>query len=165
MHNSAEYHYNLNEEKFSTVKDLFEKIKKNLKNFDIVIHAAAVSDFELNSKINKKIKSNKELHLELAPTTKILENLKKLNRKIFLVGFKAEYNFSKNELVKSAYSLLKSSDSDLIVANDVGKENMGFDADTNEVFIVDRKKKVEHIKLSDKRIVADRLLDNITKKL
>ena len=164
-HNSAESRYNLNEEKFSTVKDLFEKIKKNLKNFDIVIHAAAVSDFELNNKINKKIKSSKELHLELAPTTKILENLKKLNKKIFLVGFKAEYNFSKNNLVKSAYSLLKSSNSDLIVANDVGKENAGFDVDTNEVFIVDKNKKVEHIKLSDKRIVADGLLDNIIKKL
>ena len=164
-HNSAESHYNLNEEKFSTVKDLFGKIKKNIKNFDIVIHAAAVSDFELNNKINKKIKSNKELHLELAPTAKILENLKKLNKKIFLVGFKAEYNFSKNELVKSAYSLLKSSNADLIVANDVGKGNAGFDVDTNEVFIVDKNKKVEHIKLSDKRIVADGLLDNIIKKL
>ena len=164
-HNSAESRYNLNEEKFSTVNDLFNKIKKNLKDFDIVIHAAAVSDFEINNKINKKIKSDKELHLELAPTTKILENLKKLNKKIFLVGFKAEYNFSKNELVESAYKLLKSSDSDLIVANDVGKKNVGFDVDTNEVFIVDGKKKVEHIKLSDKRIVADRLLDNITKKL
>ncbi|MEK6946372.1 MAG: bifunctional phosphopantothenoylcysteine decarboxylase/phosphopantothenate--cysteine ligase CoaBC, partial [Nanoarchaeota archaeon] len=143
-HNSAESRYNLNEEKFSTVNDLFNKIKKNLKNFDIVIHAAAVSDFEINNKADKKIKSDKELHLELAPTTKILENLKKLNKKIFLVGFKAEYNFSKNELVESAYKLLKSSDSDLIVANDVGKKNAGFDVDTNEVFIVDGKKKVEH---------------------
>ena len=155
----------LNEEKFFTVNNLFNKIKKNLKNFDIVIHAAAVSDFEVNNKINKKIKSNKELHLELAPTAKILKNLKKLNKKIFLVGFKADYNFSKNKLIKSAYSLLKSSDSDLIVANDVGKENVGFDVDTNEVFIVDKNRKVEHIKLSDKRVVADRLLDNIIKKL
>ncbi len=164
-HNSAESRYNLNEEKFSTVNDLFNKIKKNLKDFDIVIHAAAVSDFEINNKINKKIKSDKELHLELAPTTKILENLKKLNKKIFLVGFKAEYNFSKNELVESAYKLLKSSDSDLIVANDVGKKNVGFDVDTNEVFIVDGKKKVEHIELSDKRIVADRLLDRVIKNI
>ena len=163
-HNSAEPYYNLNDKKFSTVKDLFGKIKNNIKNYDIIIHAAAVSDFEV-SKEKRKIKSGRDLHLELTPTTKILEKIKKLKKKIFLVGFKAEYNFSKNKLVKSAYNLLKSSNSDLIVANDVGRENAGFDVDTNEVFIVDAKRKVEHIELSDKRVVADRLLDKIIKRL
>ena len=83
-HNSAESRYNLNEEKFSTVDDLFRKIKKNVKNYDIIIHAAAVSDFEVDKKENNKIKSSRKLHLELTPTTKILENLKKLNKKIKL---------------------------------------------------------------------------------
>src|SRR3989344_711906 len=164
-HNSAESHYNLNEEKFSTVKDLSGKIRKNLKNFHIAIHAAAVSDFEVNNKTDKKIKSNKELHLELTPTTKILENIKKLNKKIFLVGFKAEVGLNEKELVDSAYNLLKSAGADLIVANDVGKKNVGFDVDTNEVFIVDKKKKVNHIGLSDKRVVADRVLDSIADKI
>ena len=164
-HNSAEPHYNINEEKFTTVNNLFNKIKNNIKNFDIIIHAAAVSDFEVNNRKGKKIKSHEELHLELTPTTKILENLKKLNKKIFLIGFKAEYHFLKDELINSAYNILKSADADLIVANDVGKENVGFDVDTNEVFVVDKNKKVEHIQLSDKRVVADRLLDLIVKKL
>jgi len=164
-HNSVEPHYNIQEEKFATVNDLFKKIKKNIRNFDIVVHAAAVSDFEVNNKENKKIKSHLELHLELTPTTKILENLKKLNKKIFLVGFKAEYNFSKNKLIDSAYNLLKSADADIIVANDVGKKQRGFDVDTNEVIVVDGNKKVEHIKLNDKRVVADRVLDLIVKKL
>ena len=84
---------------------------------------------------------------------------------MFLVGFKAEYNFSKDELVSSAYNILKSSEADLIVANDVGKENAGFDVDTNEIFIVDKNRKVEHIELSGKRVVADRLLDLIVKKI
>jgi len=162
---SADSQYNLNEEKFSTVRDLFKKIRNNIKSYDIIIHAAAVSNFEAGKKENKKIKSGRELHLELTPTTKILENLKKFNKRLFLVGFKAEYNLSKNELVKSAYNLLKSSNADLIVANDVWGKNTGFDVDTNEVFIVDKNKKVIHIELSDKRIVADRLLDNIIKKL
>ena len=163
-HNSVEPSYNIQEEKFTTVNDLFQKIKNNIKNFDVVIHAAAVSDFEVNRE-NKKIKSNQELHLELAPTTKILENLKKLNKKIFLVGFKAEYKLNNKYLIESAYNLLKSANADLIIANDVGKEQRGFDVDTNEVFVVDKNKKVEHVKLSDKRIVADRILDNLVKKL
>jgi len=164
-HNSVEPNYNIKEEKFTTVKDLFNKIKKYLKTADIIIHAAAVSDFELESRSKKKIKSNKELHLELTPTTKILENLKKMNKNIFLVGFKAEVNLSETELINSAYSLLKSADADLIVANDVGKKNVGFDVDTNEVFVVDKNRKVEHVKLADKRVVADKLLDIIIKKL
>jgi len=95
-HISVELHYNIQEEKFTTVNDLFNKIRKNIKNFEIVIHAAAVSDFELNNKSDKKIKSHQELHLELTPTTKILENLKKLNKKIFLVGFLISRNSSFN---------------------------------------------------------------------
>ena len=164
-HNSEEPNYNLQEEKFTTVNDLFSKIKKYLKNMDIVIHAAAVSDFELNSKSNEKIKSDNDLHLELAPTTKILERLKSLNKKIFLVGFKAEHKVSQKELAESAYSLLKSADADLIVANDVGRANRGFDVDTNEVFVVDRKRKVQHIRLADKKTVADEILEIISQKI
>ncbi len=163
-HNSAEPNYNMQEEKFTTANDLFIKIKKYLKNMDIVIHAAAVSDFELNSKSDEKIKSNNGLHLELTPTTKILERLKSLNKKIFLVGFKAEYKVSQKELMESAYSLLKSADADLIVANDVGRANMGFYVDTNEVFVVDRKRKVQHIRLADKKTVADKILEIIAQK-
>ncbi|MBI1935588.1 bifunctional phosphopantothenoylcysteine decarboxylase/phosphopantothenate--cysteine ligase CoaBC [Candidatus Woesearchaeota archaeon] len=160
-YSSVEPNYDINEEKFTTVNDLFDKIKKNIKDMDIMIHCAAVSDFEVNEKKGEKIKSSSELHLELSPTTKIFEHLKKLNKKIFLVGFKAEYKFSKDKLINSAFNLLKSADADLVVANDVGRKNAGFEVDTNEVFVVDRKKKVEHIKLADKRIVGDRLLDII----
>ena len=158
-HNSVEPNYNLKEEKFTTVNDLYNKIKKNIKNIDIAIHSAAVSDFTIYKKNNKKIKSNKELHLELYPTTKIFEKLKKLNKEMFLVGFKAEHSVSENKLIGSAYEILKKADADLIVANDVGKKGRGFDVDTNEVFVVDKNRNIKHIKLADKRIVADKLLD------
>ena len=163
--NSVEPNYNLTEEKFTSVNDLHNKIKKYVKKSDIVIHSAAVSDFTINNKTNAKIKSSKKLHLELAPTAKIFEKLKKMNEKIFLVGFKAEYNTSEKALIDSAYDILIKADANLVVANDVGKEGRGFDVDTNEVFIVDKNKNVEHIELADKRVVADRILDAIIKKL
>ncbi len=50
---------------------------------------------------------------------------------------------------------------DLIVANDVSKENRGFNVDTNEVWIVNPKRKVEHIALTTKREIAGRLLDAV----
>ena len=164
-YNSIESNYNIMEEKFTTVNNLYNKIKKNIKNIDIVVHSAAVSDFTINNKKNAKIKSNKELHLELTPSTKIFEKLKKLNKKIFLVGFKAEHNVSDKKLIDSAYDILKKANADLVVANDVGKKGRGFDVDTNEVFAVDKNKNVKHIELADKRIVADKVLDMIVNKI
>ncbi|MBI2660937.1 hypothetical protein HYX09_01575 [Candidatus Woesearchaeota archaeon] len=157
--NSIEPGYNIEEERFSTVDDLFNKIKNKIRDFDIVIHCAAVSDFAVESRYDKKIRSDQKLHLELAPTTKIFEKLKKLNNKIFLVGFKAECNVSGKILADRAYGLLKNADADLVVANDVGRKNAGFNAEKNEVIVVDRNRKSEHIGLADKRVVADRILD------
>ncbi|MDP3765814.1 MAG: bifunctional phosphopantothenoylcysteine decarboxylase/phosphopantothenate--cysteine ligase CoaBC [Nanoarchaeota archaeon] len=164
-HNSIEPNYNISEEKFTTVNDLHNKIKKNIKNADIVIHSAAVSDFTINNKHNAKIKSDKELNLELTPATKIFEKLKGLNKKIFLVGFKAEHSVSEKKLVGSAYEILKKANADLVVANDIGKKGRGFDVDTNEVFVIDKNKSIEHVELSDKKVIADRLLDIIIKKI
>ena len=163
-HNSIEPNHNIKEEKFTSVSDLYSRIKKNIKNFDIAVHSAAVSDFAIGNKKNTKIKSGKELHLELMPTTKIFERLKKLNKKIFLVGFKAEHDIPGKKLIESAYNLLKSANADLVVANDVGKANRGFDVDTNEIIYVDRKRSIVHIRLADKRIVADKILDVIAEK-
>ncbi|MBI2541557.1 bifunctional phosphopantothenoylcysteine decarboxylase/phosphopantothenate--cysteine ligase CoaBC [Candidatus Woesearchaeota archaeon] len=162
--NSVEPCYSLKEQKFTTVDDLHKKIKKAIKGIDIVVHSAAVSDFTVN-KHDSKIKSGKELKLELAPAAKIFERLKKLNKKAFLVGFKAEHNVSIKKLVNSAYNILRKADADLVVANDVGKKMRGFDVETNEVFVVDRYKNVQHIKLAGKRVVADKILDAIVNNL
>ena len=130
---------------------------------DIMIHAAAVSDFAINNKFNNKIKSNKNLHLEFTPTTKIFERIKEIKSNILLVGFKAECNISDNALIDRSYELLKNADADFVVANDVGKKNRGFDTETNEVFIVDKNKKVKHLELDDKRVIGNKILDEIQK--
>jgi len=164
-HSSIEPNYNIKEEKFTTVSDLFGKIKNKVRDFDIIVHAAAVSDFTISNRYGTKVKSSDGLNLELAPATKIFEKLKKINEKMFLVGFKAEFKVSKNELITRAFSLLKSAGADLVIANDVGIEGRGFDVETNEVFIVDKAKKVEHIGLNDKRVVADKIIESIASRI
>jgi len=159
--NSVEPQHHFKDIKIYSVKDLFDAIKKNLKGVDVMIHAAAVSDFTINNKSNNKIKSNENLHLELTPTTKIFENIKRIKKNILLIGFKAEYNVSKEILVDQAYDLLKSANANIVVANDVGKKGSGFDTETNEVYIVDKNKKIKHLKLADKRIIGNRILDEI----
>ncbi|MBW2975217.1 bifunctional phosphopantothenoylcysteine decarboxylase/phosphopantothenate--cysteine ligase CoaBC [Candidatus Woesearchaeota archaeon] len=160
----------------SSVDEMLDQIKKTLNKSHAMIHAAAVSDFKLDENSmsnklikNKKIKSreNKSLSLRLKPTIKIINEIKKENKKIKLVGFKAEYNVSREELLKSAHSLLKDSNADFIVANDVGKGVFG--SENNDVYIVgksDKKKgkkindKTTHIKGS-KRDIANKILDLI----
>jgi phosphopantothenoylcysteine decarboxylase / phosphopantothenate---cysteine ligase len=163
--NSIEPTYHFKDIKITTVNDLFQEIKKNIKKNGIMIHSAAVSDFTINNRHNAKIKSSENLHLELTPTTKIFEKIKKINKNVILIGFKAEYNVSNKILVDRAYDLLKSSDAELVVANDVGKEKRGFDAETNEVYIINKNKKIKHLKLSHKRIIGNSILDGIKKLL
>ena len=159
--NAVEPQYHFNDIKIYSVRDLFSAIKKNIKNQDVMIHAAAVSDFTINNKADNKIKSNENLYLELTPTTKIFENIKKIKENILLIGFKAEYNVSKKILVDRAYQLLKDANADFVVANDVGKKDRGFDTETNEVFVVDKNKRVKHLKLADKRVIGCEILDEI----
>ena len=146
---------NVKDIEINSVNDLFNEIKKNINKNDIIIHAAAVSDFSVDRK-NKKIKSDKGLLLKLKPTKKIIDEIKKINNKIKLIGFKAEYKVSKKKLIKSARSLLKKAKVDFIVANDVSKNVFG--SENNDVFIVG--KKVKHVKGS-KREIAEKILDLI----
>lgn len=146
--------------KISSVNELFNEIRKNINKNDIIIHAAAVSDFSMDRKFNKKIKSidKKTLIIKLKKTKKIINEIKKINKKIKLVGFKAEYKVSKNELTDSAYSLLKRADADFIVANDVSKGVFG--SEHNEVYVVGKGKKIEHL-TGGKREIANRILELI----
>jgi len=60
---------------------------------------------------------------------------------------------------------LKTSNADLIVANDVGREGVGFQTDTNEVFIISRDKKAIRIPLTSKKDIAKKLVNMILEKI
>jgi phosphopantothenoylcysteine decarboxylase/phosphopantothenate--cysteine ligase len=149
---SIEPSYGFKDVKIKGVGDLYGEIKKNVKKNDIIIHAAAVSDFSVD-KINKKISSGKKISLKLKPTIKIIDEIKKINKKIKLVGFKAESKISKKELISRAFNKLKESKADLMVANDISKGVFG--SEKNDVLIVDKKKKVISIKGSKKKIASE----------
>ena len=122
-----------------------------------MIHTAAVADYTLKEK-QGKIESGKSFSLKLTPTAKILDQVKKWNKKIFLVGFKAEYGVPEKQLVESAFKKLKESKADLIVANDLKKKTGGIGHNSNEVYVVDRAKKVRHFGLMHKKDIANKIL-------
>ena len=75
------------------------------------------------------------LRLELEPTPDILRELGARKGERFLVGFAAETH----DLREHAQAKLAAKGVDLIVANDVSRTDIGFDAAENEVVLLDRK--------------------------
>jgi len=137
------------------------------KKYDVVIAVAAASDWTVEKPYPYKVSTHKldSLDLKLKPTRKIIYHVKRASPKTFLVAFRAEYKLSKKGLIESAYKKLLQANADLIVVNDVGKKGVGFGTETNEVFIVDRKKKVVHVPLAPKREVARKILDAVNEKI
>ena len=113
-------------------------IKKELKKkVDICIHAAAVSDYKLKKPGRKKISSQlRSLKLELIPTQKIIHLIKRLNPKLFLVGFKLESKITKAAAKRKSQALFQKSKCDLVVANSLqGQKYSGYILDKSNAFL------------------------------
>lgn len=151
-----------------STEDMLEAVINELKTrkYDTAILSAAAADYgPVERKKEKTPSGREEWVIALKPLPKIVENVKTVDPDILLVGFKAEYNISDEELVNRAYDRMIGAGMDLIVANDVARTNVGFGTDTNEVFIVDREKKVNHITISLKYDIAEKLLTIIKQRI
>lgn len=146
-----------------TSSEMNEAILSLVSDFDIFISTAAVSDFEFKQKDDIKIDSNSSLFLNLKPTTKIIRQVKKINPDIFLVGFKAEFNISKDDIISCARKQMEQAGTDLVIANDISKNECHFGSDNNEVLIVDED--VLSVPLASKREIAKIIFDVISKKI
>ena len=146
-----------------TSSEMNEVILSLISDYDVFISTAAVSDFEFKKKDDKKINSESSLSLNLKPTTKIIRQVKKINPDIFLVGFKAEFNISKDEMICCARKQIEQAGTDLVIANDISKSDCHFGSDNNEVLIVDDE--VISVPLKSKREIAKIIFDVISKKM
>ena len=155
--NSIKPRYAIQEEQFVTTEDLYELVKKNILNFDVIFHVAAVSDFKTEKQSSGKISSDKSINLTLVPQIKISDQIKKLNPSVKFIAFKAEYNLTEKELIKAAEKKLRESSADAIIANDVSRKDSGFEADFNEVLVVN-KQGVHKVSYASKREVARRVV-------
>ncbi|OKP82697.1 bifunctional phosphopantothenoylcysteine decarboxylase/phosphopantothenate--cysteine ligase CoaBC [Paenibacillus sp. P32E] len=120
--------------KVESAAEMYDAVVSRWKDCDLLIKAAAVSDYRPRQSADSKIKKSGEtLTLELVKTTDILESLGKTKDKQFLIGFAAETGnaelYAKDKLVRKNL--------DLIVANDVAAEGAGFGTDTNIVAVYD----------------------------
>ena len=152
-----------------TTEQMHKAVASELKSkkYNIVIATAAAADWKPEKPFQRKVptRTTPELTLKLKPTQKIIKMVKKISPNAFLVPFRAEHGLSDKELVERAFELIKEVGADLVAVNDVGRKGVGFDVDTNEIYIVDRNKTVIHVPLTTKREVAKRLFDVIKERI
>ena len=141
-----------------TGKELHQAILNDYNNSDIVIMAAAVSDYKPIEFSEKKIKKdNNKLNIRFEKTTDILFELGQNKKNQILVGFALENN---NEL-SHAKNKLEKKNLDLIVLNSLSDEGAGFGYDTNKITVVDCSGNVTPYKLKKKNEVADDVFKHI----
>src|ERR671916_709758 len=146
----------------NTAEEMYKVVVSELssKRHDIAVMAAAVADFAPAKRSDKKIDTKLgKMELSLVATRKIIDEVKNNSKDTFLVAFKADYCVSESVLIEKAYRKLKECDADIIVANDLGRKGSEPGSDKNEVFIVDRDKKIVHLPPESKAQVARRLLE------
>lgn len=146
-----------------STEDFIKTVKDELayNSYDFFISAAAISDYKPVECIEGKISSDnvQSLQVNMMLTPKIIDVARRKDYNLFILGFKAETNVSKSELINRAYERLKKSEIDMIVANDIGRDDIGFASKDNEVFIIDKLKHITHVEKNTKRYIASKIID------
>ena len=146
----------------SSAEEMRIAVAREASAASVFMAAAAVSDYRpQDSSLTKLKKSAAEMELKLERTTDILAEVAQLRTNgQLLIGFAAETN----DLLAHARTKLISKGLDAIVANDVSREDAGFDSENNAVVILfrDATEPVE-LPLMPKLETAHRILDEIVK--
>jgi phosphopantothenoylcysteine decarboxylase / phosphopantothenate---cysteine ligase len=140
-------------------EEMYSAVKSHFANADVLIMSAAVSDFVPSVVSPDKIKrKDQEMVIRFKPSVDILKEMGKRKREKILVGFSLE---TEDEIKNSKRKLIEKN-LDLIVVNNPNVPGAGFEVDTNQVILIDKKGKVEKLPLLSKKEVAEKVLDKVT---
>lgn len=118
--------------------EMREAVVKELRDspYDVIVSAAAAQDFVVDQPSDQKLRHIKPVDLRLVPAPRVLDDARELAPNAFIVMFKAEYRVTDEKLLEAAREKLSLHRLDMVVANDVSREGVGFGADTSEVIIL-----------------------------
>lgn len=143
-----------------TAEEMFRSVKKNIKEADVLIMAAAVADYRPHTMLREKSGKKGNVNLHLVSTTDILSTISSCRKKPFMVGFAAETDDYKE---RARTKMIKKS-MDMVVFNNVSLSGSGFDTDTNIITLIDRDSERDYPKMT-KDEVASVILDKISDRL
>ena len=144
--------------------EMQEEVSRYYGKSDITIMAAAVSDIVPVEKYNYKLKKNDDIisKLKFKENINILRFLaEKKKKKQYLVGFSAE----SGENIAGTIEKIENTGIDMIILNDISREDIGFESDFNEVWIITSERQTEKIARNKKRIISRKIWDSIIKKM
>ena len=132
--------------------EMLDKATKLAHEADIFISAAAVADYYIAEAENQKIKKKADkITLNLSKTPDIVSMVKKNNPNIFVLGFAAETQ----QVEQYAREKLTKKNLDVIIANDVSRQDIGFNSDDNEALWIDKKSTHQFSKRNKAQLARD----------
>ncbi len=155
--------YGVDTVRVESALEMLDELKKALNQAQeaTLIMAAAVADFRVKKPSQSKIKKQKNkkgmlLELEENPdlTVEIHRYAREIGVPLRVVGFAAETD----HLIENASKKVESKQLEFIVANDVSREDIGFDSDYNEVTIIYKSGKSEKLSKMSKESIAYEIL-------
>ncbi|HEV2092784.1 MAG TPA: bifunctional phosphopantothenoylcysteine decarboxylase/phosphopantothenate--cysteine ligase CoaBC [Rubrobacter sp.] len=140
-----------------TVEELRDEVLREAGGADVLVMAAAVSDFTPAAPSREKIRRSSGVRsVELAPTPDVLRAVREQNPELFMVGFAATHG----DPASDAREKLEKKDADVVVGNDISREGVGFGAEENEVHVVTRSGE-RFVPRATKAEVAGEILDEV----
>lgn len=140
--------------------EMHNAVIQHLNSSDIFIACAAVADYKpVTSAKNKIKKQSTHLNIEMERNPDILADVCQLANRPLCVGFAAETE----NLIENAKQKLTNKKADIIIANQVGKDQdkpLGFNTDSNHVFFIDHNQTID-LGFNDKNILAQQLIKHI----
>lgn len=146
------------------VAELKAALDQELKNADVLIMAAAVSDYRVAKVSTHKLKKHdfkNGLQLELVENPDILATLDRPDRLKYVVGFAAETD----DLLENATGKMQRKGLNMVVANDVGNPEIGFNVDDNAVTILRPDQSAKVIAKQSKVKIAEAILKIVSEEL
>lgn len=133
-------------------QDMLGAVENILAETDIFIGAAAVADYRPANVAEQKIKkSNDAMNIELVKNPDIIATVAAKDNKPFTVGFAAETQ----DVIAYAKGKLEKKNLDMIVANDVSQDGIGFNSDQNAIIIIDTHSQTDFAQASKYQLAND----------
>lgn len=153
---------NIEVERVITSNDMLDAVKNNFDSINVLIMAAAVSDYKSEVVSDQKIKKNGDyLEIRLKKTPDILKEVTKQKGNQFIVGFAAETQ----DLIANAIKKLETKKLDLLLANDVSNDNIGFSSDNNQISFIDKNGVFAKTNIESKASISSKLVKILSERL
>lgn len=154
----------INTVRVDSAREMYDEINQRFDDSDVLIMAAAVSDYRVANASESKMKKDTSIMpitIELTENPDILKTMGNRKKEQFVIGFAAETD----NLEVYAKKKLKEKNLNMIVANEVGQKDRGFNADDNQAIIFTNTGDRIEIPLTAKSEVANILIEQLIKGL